>query len=365
MDMASALQHVAWEPCLLEPCPDRTLEAYARRKQGMPHPSITYFASVPWMARALVDLHPERGLLMHLDQTVADLVVLVVSQENSCRFCYATVRAMLWAQGMSRARIQRMEEDLARADLPPRTMAAVAFGRSQSRSGPPGAQAAREALHRAGLGAGEMKEIAYAVAVTDFNNRAHTIPAIPARPMERMPDQLHMRLLRPLLGRIIKNHHSRGQATTPDPIPSYPYARLVRACAGSPIAPTLGRTLEEMWASPHLTRRCKLLMLAVIARGLACQVCALDVGEALREEGLKEAALTQILTDLDAPELDPVERLLVPFARETIWYEPALVQRRARALSNRLAGAQLIEAIGVAALANGLCRMGAMVADYA
>ena len=53
----------------------------------------------------------------------------------------------------------------------------------------------------------------------------------------------------------------------------------------------------------------------------------LDVGEALREEGLKVAALTQILTDLDAPELDPVERLLVPFARETIWYEPALVQQ--------------------------------------
>ena len=100
MDMANALQHVAWEPCLLEPRQDRTLEAYARRKQGMPHPSVHYFTSVPWMARALVDLHPEFGLLMHLDQAVADLVVLVVSQENSCRFCYAAVRAMLWAQGM-------------------------------------------------------------------------------------------------------------------------------------------------------------------------------------------------------------------------------------------------------------------------
>ena len=365
MDMANALQHVTWEPCLLESGQDRTLEAYARRKQGMPHPSVNYFTSVPWMARAVVDLHPELGLLMHLDQAVADLVVLVVSQENSCRFCYAAVRAMLWAQGMSRARIQRMEEDLARADLPPRTMAAVAFGRSQSRSGPPGAQDAREALHRAGLGADEMKEIAFAVGVTDFNNRAHTIPAIPARPMERMPDQLHMRLLRPLLGRLIRNHRSRGQATTLGPVLSYPYAHLVRAYAGSPIAPTLARTLEEMWASPHLTRRCKLLMLAVVARGLTCEVCALDLGKALREEGLEEATLTQILTHLDAPELDPVERLLVPFARETIWYEPALVQRRARALSNRLAGEQLIEAIGVAALANGLCRMGAMVTDYA
>ena len=363
--MADALQHVAWESCLIEPHPDRALESYARRKMGIPNPMISYFASVPWLARALVDLHPEYGLLMHLDQNVADLVALAVSQENSCRFCYAAVRALLWGQGMSRARIQRVEQELTRADLPPRTAAAIAFGRSQSRSGPPGARDAREALRRAGFGVDEMKEIAYAVANTDFSNRAHTIPAIPSRPIERIPDQLHLRLLRPLIGRILKSHRSRGRATPLDRVPSSPYARLVKAYAGSPIASALARTLEEMWASPHLTRRCKLLMLAVVARGLACEVCALEVGEALRGEGLKEATVTQVLTHLDAPELDPVERLLVPFARETIWYEPAPMQRRARALRDRLSGPQLLEAIGVAALANGFCRMGAMVTDHA
>ena len=55
----------------------------------------------------------------------------------------------------------------------------------------------------------------------------------------------------------------------------------------------------------------------------------------------------------------------MPFARETIWYEPAPLQRRAAALRERLTGPQLIEAIGVASLANGLCRMGAVVADHA
>ena len=72
-------------------------------------PAIRYFVDCPWLARALVDLHPELGLLMHLDHHVADLVSLVVSQENSCRFCYAAVRAMLCIQGMSEARIQRIE----------------------------------------------------------------------------------------------------------------------------------------------------------------------------------------------------------------------------------------------------------------
>jgi hypothetical protein len=40
------------------------------------------------------------------------------------------------------------------------------------------------------------------------------------------------------------------------------------------------------------------------------------------------------------------------------------MQRRARALRDRLSSPQILEAIGVAALANGLCRMGAMVLDH-
>ena len=56
----------------------------------------------------------------------------------------------------------------------------------------------------------------------------------------------------------------------------------------------LSRTLEGMWASEHLTRRCKLLMLAVIARGLSCGRCARDLTPALAAEGLDGAALDGI-----------------------------------------------------------------------
>jgi AhpD family alkylhydroperoxidase len=363
--MAGALEHVAWETCLIEPHRDRALESYARRKMGMPFPTLRYFTSVPWLARALIDLHPEQGLLMHLDQNVMDVLALVVSQENSCRFCYAAIRVLLWAQGMNEARIQRMEQNLSRADLAPTVVAAIAFGRTQSRVGPQGAREARHALRNAGFSDDAMKEIAFVVGTTDFFNRVNTISAIPPRSMERMPDQIHMRLLRPLLKRILEKHRFPGRAASLERPPSYPYIGLVKAYAGSPIAPALGRTIEEMWASLHLTRRCKLLMLAVVARGLGCEVCALEIGEALQREGLDQATLTQILTHLDAAELDDLERLLVRFARETIWYEPAALQRRARALRDRLSGPQLVEAIGVASLANGLCRMGAMVMEHA
>jgi AhpD family alkylhydroperoxidase len=359
--MAHALENVGWEACLLEPRRDRALEAFAREKQGIPNPNVAYFASVPWLARAFVELLPEYGLLQRLDPAVADLVSMTVSQENSCRFCYSAVRTLLWAKGMSRERIDRIEQDLARGDMPPRTRAAISFGRLQSRTGPPAASSACEALRATGVEDDELKEIAYAVAVSDFTNRVSTISALPTRPLERMPEQWHMRLLRPLFGRILRGRHQRGAPTPLGREPDFPYAHVVRAYSGSPIAPTLARTLEGMWTSDVLTRRCKLLMLAVIARGLSCADCAAEVAPALAAEGLEGAALDAILNHLDGPELDATERLLVPFARETIWYEPARIQRRARALKEQLREPQLVEAIGVAALGNGLCRMGAIL----
>ena len=361
--MSSVLESVAWESALIEPTPDRSLEQYARQRNGVPNPAVRYFTPVPWLARAIIDLHPEYGLLVHLEQPVADLVSLVVSQENSCRFCYAAVRVMLWSQGMSLARIQRVEHDLTRGDLPPRTAAALAFARSQSRKGPAAAPEARESALRAGLTPDEMKEIAFIVGITDFSNRTTTITAVPPRDFERMPERLHMRLLRPLMGRLLRSRHARGKPTPLEQPPAHPGAPIVNAYAGSPMAVALERALKDMWDSRVLTRRCKLLIFAVIARGLGCDLCAPKFRQELADEGLSNETVTQVLTHLDAPQLDDVERLLVGFARETIWYEPAPVQRRARALRERLTNPQVLEAIGVAAMANGLCRMAAMVLD--
>ena len=173
-----------------------------------------------------------------------------------------------------------------------------------------------------------------------------------------------MRLLRPLISHLVQRHRFRGRATALEAAPCHPYASLVKVYAGSPIAPALARAIEDMLASPHLTWRCKLLMFAIVARGLDCKVCAPEIGEALRMEGLHAPALTQALAHLDDPELDAGERLLLRFARETIWYESGPLQRSARALRDRLSGPQLLEAIGVASLANGLCRMGAMMLDH-
>ena len=361
--MHSALSHVSWEESLVSPTHDRELEAYARRRLGMPHPTVRYFVDAPWVARAVVDLHVEFGLLLKLDQRTADLIGLVVSQENSCRFCYAVVRSTLWLHGMDSERI-RVEQDFASADLPARAKVAIEYARAQSRDGPAGARAAWQRLRGAGYDALEAKEVAFTVALTDFSNRVHTLVAAPWRPFERMPEQPVLRLIRPLVDRLMGRQHARGQPmATPAPDPSLPYGRLVAAFAGSPIAGALQRTLAELWESTILSRRCKLLMFAVVSRGLPCVVCESELTRALVDEGMSPDALQRVLGQLDAPQLDDIERLLLPFVRETLWYEPAALQRRARALCERLSRPQLMEAIGVAAMANALCRMTAVVLE--
>jgi len=362
--MSSALSHVSWEESLVSPTHDRELEAYARRRLGMPHPTVRYFVDAPWVARAVVDLHVEFGLLLKLDQRTADLIGLVVSQENSCRFCYAIVRSTLWLHGMDSERIRRVEQDFASADLPARAKVAIDYARAQSRDGPAGAQAAWQRLRGAGYDALEAKEVAFTVALTDFSNRVHTMVAAPWRPFERMPEQPLLRLMRPLVDRLIGRQHARGQPTmTPPPDLSLPYGRLVAAFAGSPIAGALQRTLAELWQSPILSRRCKLLMFAVVSRGLPCAVCESELARTLAEEGMAPDTLQRVLGQLDAPQLDEIERLLLPFVRETLWYEPAALQRRARALCERLSRPQLMEAVGVASMANALCRMTAVVLE--
>jgi len=209
-----------------------------------------------------------------------------------------------------------------------------------------------------------MKEIAFVTAAINFTNRAATTPALPPYEFEQAPEKLYVRIFRPFIVRALRKNRRRGQATPLDSAPSYPFAPLVEAFAGSPIALVLAKALAEMWASPVLTRGCKLLMFAVVAHGLSCGACANEAARALVKEGFPEDALRKVLTHLDPPELDAIERLLVPFTRETIWYEPAALQRRARALRDRLSPLEFLEAIGVASLANGLCRLGAMIAEH-
>src|SRR5262245_64794685 len=85
----TSLEHVEWGASLLEPRRERELERALRREMGAVPTMVHYFAACSWLARAIVELSPFQIQLVEIDFALADLIGLVVSQDNSCRYCFA------------------------------------------------------------------------------------------------------------------------------------------------------------------------------------------------------------------------------------------------------------------------------------
>ncbi len=66
----------------------------------------------------------------------------------------------------------------------------------------------------------------------------------------------------------------------------------------------------------------------------------------------------EILTHLASPALNEIEGEIVPLARETVWYQPAQIQRRCREFQDLVTREQMLEFLGAASLANAVCRLG-------
>ena len=357
--MANALLQVQWEPCVLEPARDAGLEQLVRDKYGMVPPHVPYLVPCPWLVRAIVHLNPDSGNLAHLDHAVADLVSFVVSQENSCRFCFAFSRWLLRVQGLSEERIDELSARLAAGTLDPRSAAAATFARRMARSQPVVTAADVEPLRAAGFDAAQIREIGYVVAYTTAANRLTTIPAIPPHGWEKAADRWYFALLRPLMARAVSRTRWHGQpAAAPAVVPAgVPFARLVAGLGRLPVAANLAVMLAELWASPVLPRRSKALLFAVVGTGLGCSQSLDDARRVLREEGVDDATVERALTHLQAPGLDAAENLMLGFARDSVWYTPVQVQRRARDVREALGPARFVEALGIVSLANALCRL--------
>jgi alkylhydroperoxidase family enzyme len=142
-----------------------------------------------------------------------------------------------------------------------------------------------------------------------------------------------------------------------------PYRYLVDAFSGLAPAAALSAALSEAWDSPVLPRRTKAFAFAVVARGLGCPLSEREATRLLTAEGVAPAEIEATLAHLASPGLDPIEAAVVPFARETVWYRPAQIQRHARTLRAQLTHDQFLELIGIVSLANAVCRMSAVVAS--
>lgn len=355
----AAMADVEWEECLVEPHPNAELEGCLRKSYGFVPPSAHFFGECPWIARSLIGFQLSRQKLVHNDFELTEKIGLVVGQENSCRFCYGVHRVLLRMIGMPEDRIRRLEEDLLTLDFDPRERSALEFARRLSRSNPLVSTTEIEALRAAGFEDPAIREIALIVFLNVIWNRFATFPALPTQRLEQLPERLPVRLLRPLLGRALRARFRRGQTERLPPGRNRgPFAYLVAAVDGLPLALSLRELIDDAWDSSILPKRTKALVFAVVARGLGCDLSEREAVRLLAEEGFEADAVGPVLAHLASPQLDPVETVAVPFARETIWYRPAAIQRRARAVHRQLSAAQFLELSGIAGLANGLCRLG-------
>lgn len=356
MSAGGALRDVAWEACLLEPRRDAALEREVRRAIGAVPFGVPYFTPVPWIVRAIVGFGQPR--LVHVDPVLADLVGMVVGQDNSCRYCYATQRTLMRLQGYSERRILQLEDDWNRARFAPRERAALEFARLLSRGIGLDARAAHATLTTAGWHERALPELAFLAAAHVFLNRVHTLPAIPPQRMERMSTHWALRWVSPVTRLVLRSYQERGVPETLGADGAAgPFAYVVRALDGLPVARALRSILDDAFASGALPAGARALVFATVARGLSDAPAEREARRLALEAGLSAAELDRVLTHLGAPELGAVERLAVPFARETVRCRPVEIQRSARTLHAQIPADAFLDLIGIAALANAVTRL--------
>jgi uncharacterized peroxidase-related enzyme len=352
------MREIEWGECLLEPRRDAEIEQRLRRRFGRVSPGVAYFADCPWLSESLAGLNAQMMTSVCLDHDLIEMASVVVSHDNACRYCYATTRALLRFLGHSEERIRGLERDLLTAEFAPRERAAFDYARRLSRANPLPTPADAARLREVGFNDLEIVELAGNVALVLFHNRLATLAALPPQRFEALPDRWWALLLRPIAA-IYARRIRRHAPVTPLRAEQRegPFAPVVRALDGLPLAGELHSFLDVLWRSQALPVRTKALVFGVVARGLGC---AASEGEATRlavAAGLAPDDVAEALAHLTSPALDPIEAAALPFARETIWYQPANIQRRSRDMRDSLPRAAYVELLVTASAANMVCRL--------
>src|SRR2546425_4151732 len=261
---APAIASIEWGECLVPASvAPPALEAEVRKAMGGMVPGwVGRLTPAPWVVRAFVRLQSVAHISVHL----CNLVELVVSQDNSCRYCYGAQRAFLKMLGYPEAHIAGLERDFHVAELTRADRLAFEFARKISRANPRPERADVEELQQAGFSRAAVAELAAVAAGALFKNRVATLLALPAETFESMVERPLFRLIRPLVAWRIRPKPHR-----PEPLPhpnEGPYAAVVAALDGSPRAGGLRHIIDDALASEILSRRTKALLLAVVSKGL-------------------------------------------------------------------------------------------------
>lgn len=341
--MAKLLNEIEWGEPLLAPDPNTQYESQLSKRLS------------PWLSATVLSLsEPEK--VAYAPLKLMGVAYFVASQENACRYCYGTARALMKIWGYSEKQIQDLEHEASLAGGLTRRV--VEFARKLAKSNPSPAREDHEGLLKEGLSPEAVAEIAACVVKACFANRMATFLALPPnQAMENLPDSFLGRVF----GFFFRKQIVPRRAPPPEGYRNEgPCAEIIAMAGKTQIAVWLRRLTDGWLASQVLPNRSKLLMLAVIAKQLGSRLGEEEATQNLVKEGLSEREIATILATLSSTALTPLETTLLRWTRETVWYEPRVVQDTTRRLLAELGEEPTLDAVGTAAVCNTLARLSLM-----
>ncbi|MDL9997330.1 carboxymuconolactone decarboxylase family protein [Variovorax sp. J22P240] len=356
--MAVLLSEIQWGDPVLPAAHDVEWEAELKRRGAQVLEVDRRVAPSRWLREAAYEA--TSYVPGALTERLHRMGNMVTAQENSCRYCYGANRAYMKVLGYSESFIQQVERDVQTAELDDKERAYIAFCRSLARSRPRPAAAERAALLKLGYTPAQIGEIAFAISLGCFYNRVSTLLACPSeQKFERMasgPFRWLLALAMPLMKKFAPSRPAEA-AMDQTALAAGPFGVVVAPLAGLHAGRVMKAALDGAFETGVLSRSAKVLMFAVVARTLGCPHCEAAATQLLFEEGLSQTEIESALATLRCPRLAQREAGLLAWARDTVYYEPSSIQQKTRALGTVLDADALLEAIGVASLANGTVRL--------
>lgn len=347
------LEEIDWASPVLQLPDDPEWADELTQRLGSASACYMYTAPSRWLREGLVQAVQME--LRHLPKHIALQVMLVTSQENACRYCYGAARQFLTLHGISKRRIDEIERDVKVASTDQKEYAALQFARNLSRSSPRPSRRDVDTLLSMGYAPEAVEEIALYVVIVCLTNRVATFIAAPLETEEPVKEGLMGRLMRPLVTRLQKR--PRPPAPAKESTEVGPYAPLLDLVSHTAGVPLLARMLGGAMNSSVLPRRTVAWMFAAVATALDCELCSQSSRRLLELEGIPKERIDTVLHSLAGPELDETESILLPWVRETVHYQTEVIQRRSHELAKLVDDYTLLEAIGVASLANACARL--------
>lgn len=356
--MAQLLNQIEWSEPTLPSVKVVEWEREIKADIGFIPDILTRVSRSPWLRK--ICLIWTRVPVKKFPRHLADIGALVVAQENACRYCYGIARSQMRLFGYTEEMISNIERDRHLAELDEKERFFLRFCRNLSRSNPRPPKIDREKLIDLGFSPLAVAEMAFLIANHCMLNRVGVFLACPlSNIFGKLENSFMGRYLRPLVARKI-----RGMAWTnikPLPEKTVCFSEIVQALAGLPAASILHEAIDGAFSSNVLSMELKILMFAVVARSLECHFCQAETLKMAKEIGISESAFTSAISALASPRLNAQEAKILHWTRETVHFHNKDMQNQVRALAKEVDEEVLLEAIGIASLANSIVRLAVLL----